>query len=160
MIFETRARQFAIDLDLASAELKRAVDQIQSIPRDRRRQKRPVITGTVPLDPARDNYFWKCLICQFQMRIRFVIFEKDVEPRAMLFEQVGLKNERFDFVVHNDKLKIRDHPHKLTCLWIVIAARLKIRSHAVSQIFRFPDVDYLSGSILMYVNAGISRQKF
>ena len=62
MIFETRTRQFAVDLDLAGAQLEGSIDEIQRVASKNSGQKRPVIAGAIADD----------LSCDHDLRIRFV----------------------------------------------------------------------------------------
>ena len=60
------------------------------------------------------------------MRVRFIVLEKDIEARLVLFDQVRFEDQGFDFAVDHDKLEIRYKFYKLFGFWIVIAARLKV----------------------------------
>ena len=60
------------------------------------------------------------------MRVRFVVFEKDVITRPVLFDEVCLKDKSLDLIVYNDKFKICDVPYQLAGLRVVITARMKI----------------------------------
>src|SRR5205809_333026 len=59
VVFQTRTRRFAIDLNVAGTQLKGAIDQIDRATRHRGRQKRTKIKRAVVLDPASDHAFWK-----------------------------------------------------------------------------------------------------
>ena len=153
MIFQAWPRQFAVDLDLARAELKGPVDQFQRVSRQRRRQERAVIIRTVADDLSRDDDLWKRLVCQLEMRDTFVVLEKDVESRLVLFDQVRLEDQRLDLVIDDNELKIRDHAYELPRLRILVSARLEILPHAVAQVFCLADIDDLAGGIFVKVNA-------
>ena len=157
MIFEARTRQFAVDVDIASAKLERTIDQIQSFSRERRRQKRAVIIRAVSLDASRDNDFRERLVRQLEMRIRFVILKEHIESRLVLLDKIRFEDQSLDLAVDNDELKIGYESYELTCLGVVVAARLEVRSDAVPEVFRLADVDYLSRGILMNVDARVCR---
>lgn len=91
------------------------------------------------------------------MRVRFVVFEKHVEARLVFLDEVRLEYQSLDLVIDDDELKIGDEFHELPRFGVVTAARVKVRPHAVSQVFRLTDIDDLSGSVLMNVNAGVGR---
>ncbi len=51
------------------------------------------------------------------MRVRFVVFQQDVESRFVLLYQVRFENESLDLVVDDDELKVRDQFYELSGLW-------------------------------------------
>lgn len=91
------------------------------------------------------------------MRIRLVVFEKHIESRLVLLYEVRFEYQGLDLVIDDDELKISDQLYQLACLGVVIAARLKIRTHTVAEVFRLAHVDYSSGVILVNVNPGPRR---
>src|SRR6266568_617161 len=74
VIFETRARRFAVDFNIASAQLKSAIDQIDRSARHRGRQKWSEVKCAVILNATSDNAFWKWFVDgELQMRIRLIV---------------------------------------------------------------------------------------
>jgi hypothetical protein len=75
VIFQTRARRLAIDFNVAGAQLKRAVNQINCAAGHCRGQERPEIKGAIVLNAPGDYTFRKWLVdSQLQMRIRLIVF--------------------------------------------------------------------------------------
>ena len=56
------------------------------------------------------------------MRIRFVVFEQDIETRFVLFDEIRLKHKSLYFIINNDKFKIRDKSDQLASFGVEIAA--------------------------------------
>src|SRR6185436_5804753 len=93
VILEARARRLAVDLDVAGAQLKRAIDEIDSASRQTRRQKRTEVQCTVALNAARDDDFRKRFVDrQFQVRVRLVVLKFDVVSRLVLFDETRLED--------------------------------------------------------------------
>ncbi len=88
MILETRSRRFTIDLDVARAQLKRPVNQIDSPARETGRKERTEIQRAVALNTTRDHNFRKRLVNrEFQVRVRLVVLKLDVVTRLVLFDE-------------------------------------------------------------------------
>ena len=68
-ILETRTRQLAVELDVAGAQLKGAVDEVQRISRERGRQERAILIRSIADDAARDHDLWERLVGQLKVRI-------------------------------------------------------------------------------------------
>src|SRR6187549_2094929 len=102
MIFETRTRQFAVDVDIARAKLERTIDQIQSFPCEGLGQKRAVIIRTVSIDLSRHDDFRERLVRELQMRIRFVVFEQYIESRLVLLDEIRFEDQSLDLVIDDD----------------------------------------------------------
>ena len=158
MIFQTGAGKFAVDLDLAGAELEGAVYQIQCVAGERRRQERAVIIRAVADDLSRNDHLRERLIREFQMRVRFIVLEENIEARLMLFDEVRFQDEGLDLVIDDDKFKIGDHFNQLPRLRVLMPARLKILTNAVSQVLCLADVNDLAGGIFMDINTGTRGQ--
>ncbi len=62
------------------------------------------------------------------MRVLLVILERDVVMRLVLLDEVGLKDERFDFGVGDDEFEIADAADEFAGLAVVPAPGLKIGS--------------------------------
>ena len=122
VIFEARTSQFSVDVYLARPQLKRAIDQIERFAGEDSGQKRAVIVRAVANDPPGDDDLRKRLIGQFQVRVRLVVLQKDVEPRLVLFDQVRFEHERLDLVIDDDELKIGDQFDQIARLGVEIAA--------------------------------------
>ena len=160
MILEARPRQAAIDVDVAGAKLKGAIDKVQSIARERGRQERAVIVRAVADNATGDHDLWKRLVGELEMRVRFIVLEKDVEARAMLFDKIRFKDQGLDLVVDHDEFEIGDQPHELPRFGIVIAARLKVGPNTVAKVLCLADVEHLSGLIPVNVDPGTRGQRF
>jgi hypothetical protein len=89
VIFKAGPVRAAIDLHRAGAKLKISVDQIERLPRKRRRQVRPVVTRPVFYDLARDDCAGRLLVCDLDMRVLLIVFEQNVERRLVLFDQIA-----------------------------------------------------------------------
>lgn len=94
------------------------------------------------------------------MRVGFIVFEKNIEPRLMFLDQVRFEYEGFNLIIDNNKLKIGDHLYELSRLWIVIAARMKIGANTVAKVLGLADIDDLSGRILVNIDPGVGGQRF
>src|SRR5207253_1373453 len=70
VILKTRPRRFAIDFNVAGAQLKRAIDQIDCLASHRRWQKWSKVKRAVVLNPPGDHALWKRLVDgELQVRI-------------------------------------------------------------------------------------------
>ena len=93
VILETRPRRLAVDLDVASAQLKCSVDQIDRPSRETCGQEWTKIERAVALNAASDYDFRKRLVDrELQMRIRLIILKLDVVTWFMLFDERRFKN--------------------------------------------------------------------
>ena len=109
VILQTRPRRFAVDLDVAGAQLERSIDYIDRFACKTCRQKGSEIKCAIALDATRDHHFRKRLVDgQLQMRIRLVVLEFDVVTRLVLFDERGFEDQRFDFIVGDDEFEICD----------------------------------------------------
>ena len=160
MIFEARTSQFAVNVDLARPQLKRAIDQIERFAGEDSGQKRAVIVRAVANDPPGDDDLRKRLIGQFQVRVRLVVLQKDVEPRLVLFDQVRFEHERLDLVIDDDKLKIGDEFDQIARLGVEIAARLKVLTDTAAKVFGLADIDDLARRVLVNIDTGGGRKVF
>jgi hypothetical protein len=115
--------------------------------------------GAVAFDPARDDDLRERLARQLEVRIRFVILEKDVKSRFVLLDEIRFEDERLDLVVDDDEFEINDRAHQPTSFRILIPARLEILPYTVPQILGFADVQDLAVGVLMQVNTGRYGQK-
>jgi hypothetical protein len=107
VILETRPRRLAVDLDIAGAQLKRAVDQIDRPARQTCRQKRSEIECAIALNAACDDDLRKWFVDrQLQMRIRLVVLEFDVVARLVLFDERRFENQSLDFVISDDEFEV------------------------------------------------------
>jgi hypothetical protein len=159
VVFEAGARELAVDLDVAGAQLEGAVDEIDGTAREARGQERPEVERAVALDAARDHHAREGLVDrQFQVRVLLVILERDVVARLVLLDEVRLKHQRLDLRVRDDELKVGDAADELAGLRVVPAPRLEVGADAVAQILRLADVDDLARVVLVQVDAGRSRQ--
>src|SRR5262249_56198460 len=74
VILQTRPRRLAINLNVAGAQLKRAIDDIDGATGHRRRQERSKIERAVVLNSPRDYALGKRFVdSKFQVRVRLVI---------------------------------------------------------------------------------------
>src|SRR5262249_36151833 len=87
MILKAGPVSLPVDLHRAGAKLKISVDQIQRLPRKRRRQIRPVISRAVFHNFTRDERSRGLFIRDLYVRILLIILEQDIERRLMLFYQ-------------------------------------------------------------------------
>ena len=75
VVFQTRPGRLAVNFDVASAQLKSAIDQVDCLARHRCRQKWPKVKRAVVLNAARNHAFGKGLVDgELQMRVRLVVF--------------------------------------------------------------------------------------
>ena len=76
----------------------------------------------------------------------------------MLLDECRFEDESLDFVVSDDDLDIGDLLNQLTGLDFVAeftgAARLKIRTDAITQVFGFADIDDLARGVLVQIDTG------
>ena len=155
MILKTRARRFAVNFDVAGAQLEGSVDHVDGLARHAGRQERSEVERAVFLNPPRDHDFGKRLVDgQFQMRIRLVVFQIDVVARLMFFGERRFKDQGFDFVVGDDELDVGDLSDQRVGLAIETAAPLKIRTHAAAQVLGLADIDDFAGAVFVQIDAG------
>ena len=78
----------------------------------------------------------------------------------MLFYEIRFENEGFDLAIHDNKFKVDDQSNELSRLSILISARLKILAYAAPQILCLADINDLSVTVLMQINADCGWQRF
>src|SRR5262249_9449517 len=140
VILETRPRRFAVDLDIAGTQLKRAVDQVDGSPRETRRQKRSEVKRSVFLQAPRDHDFRKRLVDrELQVRVRLIVLKFDVVTRLVLLDERCFENQRFDFVVGDDELEIRDLADERVG-FSVERTSAKVRAHAAAEVLGLADI--------------------
>ena len=155
MVFETGAREFAVNLDVAGAELECPVDEVDGAPRERGREKRPEVERAVALNPARNHHARERVADgQLEVRILLVVLEEHVVARPVQLDEVRLKHQRLDLVVGDDEFEVVDALHQLARLAVVAAPRLEVRAHAVAEVLRLPDVDNFPALVLVQIDAG------
>jgi hypothetical protein len=127
VVFETRARELAVNLDVAGAELERAVDEVNRAPREGSRQVRPEVERAVALDAPRDHHARERLVDrQLQVRVLLVVFEEDVVTRLVPLDEVRLQHQRLDLRVGDDEFEVADPAHEFPRLPVVPAPRLEV----------------------------------
>lgn len=78
----------------------------------------------------------------------------------MLFDQIGLKHQSLNLAIDNDEFEISDNLYELLRLGVVIAAGVKIRPNAVSQILGLANIHDLARCVFVDIYPGGSRQSF
>ena len=158
VILQTGARRLAVDVNVAGAQLKSPIDQVDGFSRQAGRQKGAEVERAVFLNAARNHDLRKGLVNgQLQVRIRLVVFEFVVEARLVLLDEGCFEDQRFNFIVGDNEFNVGDLPHQLARLDIVAELRelacLEILPHPAAQILGLADVENLPGSVFVQVHS-------
>ena len=121
------------------------------------RAERPTET---PAGVSGKDHPRKGLLRNADKRVALVVSKQCVIRRAMLFDEVALKDQRFEFAVHHDPLKVADlRNHSVNSVGMVCAFS-KVRPNSGAQIDRLTNVKDLACFIAVDVAAGLGRQAF
>ena len=94
----------------------------------------------------------------FDVGITLIILQTDVVLRAMLLDEVHLKDERLKFRPHYDPFNIGDVAHQAAGLAIVARIGVEITPHTVLQIDRLADVDDCPLGVAIDITARLGGQ--
>ena len=109
----------------------------------------------------RDGDFGEWLVpVDLDVRIALVILEADVVFRAMLLDQVHLKDERLKLRADHDPFNIHDLAHEAAGLGIVAGIRVEVGADAVLQADGLADINDRARRVLHQVTARLGRQGF
>ena len=160
-----QARTFLPDIPrkylLAFTDREQLMQGFDGFLRRQHIRKRPIIFRLVLLHSACDEDARKHLLHRhLDIRIAFVILQKNIIIGMMLFNEVTFQEKRFHFGIRYDIFKFADIRHHGTCFCRLIAAALKILPHAVFQIHCLPHINDMPVFILHQINSRLLGQLF
>ena len=94
------------------------------------------------------------------MRVRFVVFEKDIKSGLVLFYKVRFQHQCLDLVIDDNELEICNDLDQLFRLRVLMPARLEILPDTIAKVLCLAHVNDLAGGILMDINTGAHGQGF
>src|SRR5688500_4840198 len=107
VVLETRPLAFAVDGNVAVADEKVPLNELQRLARQPRREKQCEIDRAVLPDPPGDDRPRKRLLDgKFYKWVGFVIAQQYVVLWLILFYQIVFEGERFPFGVGHDEFHI------------------------------------------------------
>ena len=95
----------------------------------------------------------------FDVRIRFIVLQKDIVFRFIFFDQIVFERKGVDLRFGNDIVKIGDigdHRHN----FFRLDGGMEILSDAVFQVARLTDVDHVAVSVQHNINARVVGKQF
>ena len=160
-----QARTFLPDIPrkylLAFTDREQLMQGFDGFLRSQHIRKRPIIFRLVLLHSACDEDARKHLLHRhLDIRIAFVILQKNIIIGMMLFNEVTFQEKRFHFGIRYDIFKFADIRYHGTCFCRLIAAALKILPHAVFQIHCLPHINDMPVFILHQINSRLLGQLF
>ena len=97
----------------AGAHLEDALDDLERAAHPLHIGVGPEVARPVRLEPPSHEHARQRLLHRhLHVRVRFVVPEQDVEPRAMLLDQVRLEDQRVHLGRHDDRLDVGDQAHE------------------------------------------------
>ena len=97
---------------------------------------------------------------QLKIRIGFVVAQKDVEFRLVLFDEVVLEGKCLSFIVHYDIFQVGDLSAKRAGLSIGDARSEEIGPDPMAEDFCFANVEDFAKGIPKQINSGLERESF
>ena len=159
MIIQTRFFGFFTDVRRTKPHAERHVDHFQNVAHPHAAHIRTEIFASL-FQFARNGKRGKLFGDRdFDIGIRFIVFEEDIVFRLVFFDEVVFKRERVDLRFGDDIMEIGDvlhHRHDLFRLY----RGMKILTHSVFQIARLSHVDHVAVAIVHDIYARIVGQKF
>ncbi len=90
--------------------------------------------------------------------VAFVVFQPDVEARAVLLDQVHFQDQRFQLRADHNPFDVGDLADELASFGLVPGAVVEVRAHPVAQVDRLAHIDNLAGGVVHNVAAGPGGQ--
>ncbi len=146
------------EVHLAGRHQKVPVDEVHQAVRQVARKVRPVVSGAVLAQAARDIHARILFSGQFDIRIGLVVAQQYVEARLPLFDQIIFERQRFLFVVDQDVIDIGGFGDERAGFGVCQAVVVEVAAHPQAQTLGLADVDYPSAGILVEIHAGRERQ--
>ena len=132
VILQARPGTLPIDRDVAIADQKVSLDQLQGLSREARRKKRTEVQRPILAHAPRNDGARKWLVRrQLDERVRLVVTQQDVVLRLVLLDEVILERQRLAFRVRHDELEILDGVHHLILAFVQVPRILKVRPHTI-----------------------------
>ncbi len=136
-----------------------AVNQICDAVGQVGREVRAVIFAAVFLQPPCDVHARKALAeRELDVRICFVVAQKDVVARLLLLDEVVLERQRFLVVVDDDVVDVDRFAHERAGLGVGQGFVGEIITDARTQILGLADINHLAFGVLVEVHAGRGRK--
>src|SRR5207253_8010796 len=102
------------------------------------------VTGAVVLHASRYEYSRKRLLNRdFDVGIRLVIAQRDVEARMVFLDEICFEYQRVSFARHHDGFEIADETDQMSCLHAIELIVGEVATHARAQSLR---LSYIEGS--------------
>jgi hypothetical protein len=143
----------AVEIHTTRGNLEVAMNKVDQPMRQVARKIRTIVGGAILPDSPRDVHARIFLRRQFDIWIRLVIAQQDVETRLPLLDQIVLKRQRFFVVVDLNEVDLSRFPQQ--CPGFDVRAPLlgEITPHAISQILRLADVQDSTVGVLIEVDS-------
>src|SRR5204863_2643260 len=77
----------------------------------------------------------------FDVRIRLIVAQRDVEARPIFLDEIRFQNERVCFSRHHDCLEVADEPYEMTGFYALELIVREIAPHAPAEALRLSDVE-------------------
>ena len=91
------------------------------------------VAASILLDTARNHHLGIGISeTYFDVRVALIILEAHVVARPVLFDKVGLKNERLQLRVRDDEVQIGYFGNYGPGLGVLLRRGMEIRAHAVA----------------------------
>ena len=92
------------------------------------------------------------------MGVLLVVFEKDIEDRLVLLDEIRFKRESFDLVIGDDEVDVGYASDEIAGPELLRAVGMKVLADTIAKILRFADIDYLGLPVPEEIAAGLCRQ--
>ena len=147
------------DVEVAGAEREDLAQQLQRLVDARGRCVRAEVAAAVAHQAPRPDDAREVLAQRdLHERVALVVAQPDVEPRAMLLDQVRLEQVRLADRVGDDVIDVRDLGHHADDASVLRPARAEVGAHAAPQRVRLADVQDPAGGVLHEVHARAGRK--
>ena len=100
----------------------------------------------------------KTLVFDDDGRIRFIVFQRYVVSRLVLFNEVVLKQQSIQLSVDNDEFDVGYFPHQYPCLPVFVFDFREIRRNTLFQRLGFSDIQQRTFTVVILINTGLIRQ--
>ena len=152
---QARPRVIAVQINVARRHKEVAVNQICDAVGEVGREVRAVVFAAVFFQPPCDIHARKALAKrELDVRISFVVAQKDVVARLLLLDEVVLERQRFLVVVDDDVVDVDGLAHERAGLGVGQGFVREIVTDAGAQILGLADINDLAFGVLVQVHAG------
>ena len=145
------------EIHLTGGHQKVAMNKIQQTISEIGGEIRPIVSAALPQTP-RDKDAGELLIGELDVRVSFVVAQKNIEARLPLLDEVVLERQRLLLVVDDDDLDVLRDLDQGAGFGVGEAVLVEIAADAASQVLRLADVKNLPGPIFVEVDAGGYRE--